>query len=81
MCSRYRGIKQSLDSFPIGFFLFLALAVFGLCIGVSLLIMARLSDDKETSVLRQVWQTFFGKPTPPHETHKTPDNLGKHDHE
>lgn len=63
-----------LNGFPIGAFLLLTLAVVGLCIGVSLLIMARISDDKKTSVLKQVWDTFFGKSSlPPH------DDLGKHE--
>ncbi len=65
-----------IDGFPVGWFIFLAIASLGLCIGLSLLIMARISDDKNNSALKQIWDTFFGKPTPPSENL---DDLGNHE--
>lgn len=44
-----------------GQFILLILAVFGICLGVSLLIASHLSEDKENSILHQLWHTFFGR--------------------
>jgi hypothetical protein len=44
----------------LAFFLIFVVGLVVLSLGCSLLIMAWISDDKETNILRQVWQTFFG---------------------
>lgn len=45
----------------LSFFAAMVVLIFVLCVAVALLITAWLSDDKETGVLRQMWQTFFGQ--------------------
>ena len=53
-------------------YVFYGVVIFVLCLAVSLLVMAWISDDKENSILPPVWSTFFGSgntdtdtPTPP----------------
>lgn len=48
-----------MDNF--GFFAALVVLIFVLCVASALLVTAWLSDDKESGVLRQIWQTFFGQ--------------------
>lgn len=50
-----------MNDIPVGQFFLLSVAVFGICIGVSFLIASYLSEDKEKSILRQLWVTFFSK--------------------
>ena len=49
-----------MSGIPLVQFFLLTIAVFGICLGVSLLIASHLSEDKENSILRQLWDTFFG---------------------
>lgn len=41
-------------------FVFIAVVLMGLALSVSLLLLSTLSEDKDHSVFKQVWQTFFG---------------------
>jgi hypothetical protein len=58
-----KGAALDIDSFPVGLYLIFTGATLGLCIGLSLLIAAHLSEDKETGILRQLWQAFFARST------------------
>lgn len=49
-----------MDDFPLLPFLAAFILVFAFCLGVSLMIMRGLSGDNETSILKQLWYTFFG---------------------
>ena len=50
-----------MNDFSIGQFFVLSVAVLGICLGISLLIASHLSEDKENSILHQLWVTFFGR--------------------
>ena len=50
-----------MNDFPVGQFFILSVAVLGICLGISLLIVSRLSEDKENSILHQLWVTFFSR--------------------
>ena len=51
---------MGIDNFPIGDFIFLVAAFFIISFGISLLIAAAFSEDKEHGILAQMWATFFG---------------------
>ncbi len=46
--------------FPLGMFIVTVLIILVVCAGAVLMIAAGLSEDNETGILRQLWETFFG---------------------